>query len=104
MRSSFGCRYTDGICEICGGQVTQFTPDDIHIGMEATTSLMGPIGQLILSNKHITSTSAIIVKLSPDIGSIFDVKNNKLYLKKSINLKDMKLVILNKEINNFSES
>ena len=103
MRSPFGCKYTDGICEICGGLVTQFTPDNIHIGMEATTSLMGPIGQLILSNKHITSTSAIIVNLNPVIGDIFDVKNNKLHLKRNINLKDMKLVILNKQINNFSD-
>ena len=103
MRSPFGCKYTDGMCEICGGLVTQFTPDNIHIGMEATTSLMGPIGQLILSNKHITSTSAIIVHLNPTIADVFDVKNNKLHIKKNINLKDMKLVILNKQINNFSD-
>ena len=103
MRSPFGCKYTDGICEVCGGLVTQFTSDNIHIGMEATTSLMGPIGQLILSNKHITSTSAIIVKLNPELDPIFDVKNNKLYIRKNVNLKDMKLVIVNKQINNFSD-
>ena len=103
MRSPFGCRHNDGTCETCGGMVTRFTGNNIHIGMEATTSLMGPIGQLILSNKHITSTTAIIVNLNEDLNPIFYVKNNKVYIKKNIDLKNVKLVISNKQINNLSD-
>lgn len=54
LRCITECRYPDrsGFCATCYGELYYNIPADTNIGHVAATVILGPVGQLILSQKH----------------------------------------------------
>lgn len=78
LRSSLVCRHTDGTCRACGGYLTDYFPEGMNIGIEAVIQLMGPVGQLILSNKHVSATKTIVYRMPEAYAPILKVVGTNL--------------------------
>ena len=59
MRSPMTCRYRDGVCEVCGGQVLGNINRKILIGIMSAIHTIEPVTQKILSAKHLIKTNSI---------------------------------------------
>lgn len=78
LRSPLVCRHTDGTCRTCGGYLTDYFPEGMNIGIEAVIQLMGPVGQLILSNKHVSATKTITYRMPETYATILKVVGTNL--------------------------
>lgn len=91
MRSPLGCRYTNGVCEICAGKLIGSIADNMHIGIYAALQTTEKIVQVILSSKHLQRMNSIQYTLPPELidgfikvkGGIFVKPNNVDKMKKS---------------------
>ena len=59
MRSVFSCIHPDpnGVCSKCIGELANSIPKYTVLGHQMSINLQGPVGQLLLSDKHFTSTA-----------------------------------------------
>lgn len=82
--SPITCRHTDGICERCAGwgygRAIKYFPQGINIGVMAATRVGGPVGQLLLSAKHLSKTSSVIYMLPDTARSWFITGQGKIFL------------------------
>jgi len=62
LRNIVGCRHADryGFCATCYGELYYNVPANTNIGHIAPTEVLGPIGQLILSQKHYNGAATSI--------------------------------------------
>ena len=62
IRSIIGCRHMDryGFCATCYGELYYNVPLGTNIGHVAPTEVLGPVGQLILSQKHYNGAATSI--------------------------------------------
>ncbi len=62
IRNVIGCRHADryGFCSTCYGELYYNVPDRTNIGHVAPTEVLGPVGQLILSQKHFNGAATSI--------------------------------------------
>ena len=65
MRSPMTCRYKDGVCEVCGGQVLGNVNRKLLIGILCAIHTIEPVTQMILSAKHLIKTSSLVYTI-PD--------------------------------------
>ena len=93
MRSPITCRYTDGICSVCGGQLTDYMHPDITVGEAAVIELMGPTSQLILSNKHFSQTKSSVYVIPTALKSILSMRNNDIYFSKPTDISQLMIGI-----------
>lgn len=78
MRSPIACRHTDGCCHACGGRMVQFMHPDTVIGIQSTIELMGPTAQLILSNKHFSTTTSMVYVPGEIFDGVLHVDRNEV--------------------------
>jgi hypothetical protein len=93
MRSPMLCRHTDGACDVCIGELAKYKHDNEIIGFAAVIALMEVIGQLILSNKHLSRTSSISYRLPVELDPFMQVLRNDVYLHPNIKPEELTLVI-----------
>lgn len=62
LRNIIGCRHADryGFCAICYGELYYNVPKGTNVGHVAPTEVLGPVGQLILSQKHFNGAATSI--------------------------------------------
>lgn len=70
MRSPMTCRYTKGICPVCGGSIMRNIHPSVNIGMLSSIRIMEPTTQKILSAKHLVKTNSIPYELLTDAAKI----------------------------------
>ena len=76
LRSPLGCRYRNGVCEICGGRIYSNLNLKLNPGIIAAIHGMEPVTQKILSAKHLVKTSSIIYHIPDEVvGKVFCAKN-----------------------------
>ena len=79
-RSPHTCRHTDGFCRTCGGLITHGWHKDILPGFQSVIELMGPVAQLILSNKHVARTTAEFYRLPEELRDLMRTSRKEIYL------------------------
>lgn len=59
LRSVFSCVHPDpnGVCSACIGELASSIPKYTILGHQMSINLQGPVGQLLLSDKHFVSTA-----------------------------------------------
>lgn len=62
IRNIIGCRHVDryGFCATCYGELYYNVPKGTNVGHVAPTEVLGPVGQLILSQKHYNGAATSI--------------------------------------------
>lgn len=62
IRNIIGCRHADryGFCAVCYGELYYNVPANTNVGHVAPTEVLGPVGQLILSQKHYNGAATSI--------------------------------------------
>lgn len=83
LRSPLTCRHTNGYCETCGGLLTRNMLRNTVPGIAATVEIMGPISQLILSNKHLSKVISMRYILPHPMDRYFKVHVNDIYLQEN---------------------
>ena len=81
LRDPTTCCAKDGICHICYGDL-YYTNDDpvFHAGRFAATQYCNPIGQGILSSKHMLKTNSDLIKFNEGFELFFVLNNSKIML------------------------
>lgn len=91
--SALTCRHTDGVCHRCGGRMLQYMPPNSNPGLSAVISLMGPVAQLLLSNKHVSKAQPLRYRLPPDLDDVFRVVRNEIHLQPGVSTKNLAIVV-----------
>ena len=81
FRTPMACRHTDGVCEACGGKLLASITPNTHIGMFSAIQTTAVVTQVILSAKHVTSTSTVEYTLSPELAKTFHKEKGSIYVK-----------------------
>lgn len=79
MRDPTTCCAKDGICHVCYGDL-YYTNKDRHFnaGRFAATQIANPIGQGILSSKHMLKTVSDLIEYNEDFNRFFKLDANKI--------------------------
>lgn len=80
-RSPLTCRHTDGFCRTCGGLVTHGWHSNILPGFQSVIEIMGPVAQLILSNKHVARTLAEFYRLPDELTGLMRTSRKEVYFR-----------------------
>lgn len=90
MRSLTVCHHTDGFCEMCGGKMVSYLDTGNTVpGLASTMEVMGPVAQLVLSNKHVSRTKSVVYELHDNLGNFLQVIRNDVYLKDARGVDDL---------------
>lgn len=81
VRTPLGCRYTDGICEVCAGQLLSRVPAGVNIGIFSGIQTTELIVQFILSSKHLQSTRSLEYVIPDELKEILVRKTDGIYVK-----------------------
>jgi len=77
------CKYTDGVCEVCGGKIFQYIPKNMNIGVFSSIQVADPVAQSILSNKHYQQTDSREYELSPKLKELFIKVKQNVFIRRS---------------------
>lgn len=80
FRSPCTCASHDGICELCYGTLFDMNSDLFSQGSLAATKLSEPVGQLILSNKHVNTTSSDEIDFPKNFNQYCDLSSTEITL------------------------
>ena len=103
LRSPLTCRYTDGICHICGGRLTYYIPPHTAIGIASTVEYMASVAQLVLSAKHFAVTKAIPYIVDEFLRDYMIVRNNDIYMHEKIDISRLKIGVQFADIQHIKE-
>lgn len=108
FRSVFTCKHYDrnGFCARCFGELAQSIPAGSNIGHVSAAQLQGPVGQLLLSTKHLLASAKAepIVISDHDLNYITTGKGeNIIYLVPQLAKRRYSLVIAESEAPNLSD-
>jgi hypothetical protein len=105
LRSPMACKYTDGVCEVCGGRMTNFLIEGPRIGIGSATKVAGQATQKILSAKHLQKTDTVTYYPPEELKSFLVSRADKVYFRKDreIALKDWKIGIPINDISRISD-
>jgi hypothetical protein len=81
FRDVMGCLHTDGYCEACGGTITQSFSPFGNIGFLANVNTGAPIAQMVLSTKHLLSTSTAVYSIPMELSNYFRAEDNNIYMR-----------------------
>lgn len=81
MVSAIDCRRRYAICSRCMGEMSQYIPADMHLGLTTGSEVLSRIMQNILSAKHMVKTNTIAYALTPEMAEWFSKRRNGFYLK-----------------------
>lgn len=81
LRDPITCTCADGICRTCYGDMYFINNDpNFHAGRFAATQLCNPIGQNILSSKHMLRTNSDLIEFIEEFDRFFILDTNKIQL------------------------
>lgn len=80
LRDPHGCRYTDGVCEVCAGTISKSLPREGNLGFIANSKTGSPITQAVLSTKHLVSTDAVEYVIPVKVSGFLVAKHNDIFL------------------------
>lgn len=78
--TALDCQYQHGICKRCMGEMANFIPSSLHLGLVTGAEVFSMIVQKILSSKHLTKTNTIPYELTTEIASWFIRNGNNFFL------------------------
>jgi hypothetical protein len=94
------------VCSRCFGELSISVPRATNIGYVSAAQLQGPVGQLILSNKHYIGSVAVDTFSVSDADSVF-IKvasdNNSIYLNKDLKNFSFEIAFDEKEASNLND-
>lgn len=79
MRSPFGCRYRDGVCEVCGGKLTWYIHKSYNLGISCVISFWAAVTQIVLSTKHLNKSLSQLYKPSKIARQFLKTKGDNIY-------------------------
>lgn len=94
FRTPAGCRYNDGICEICGGKLLANMPPHTHVGMFSGIQATANITQVILSAKHVQDTSIVEYVVPNDLKNYLIKLQGGIYVKPKYKDKFSKIMVV----------
>lgn len=89
LRNPLVCYHTDGVCHACCGSIAEYMLVNANPGIMATIELMGPVSQLILSNKHFSKTTSTSYTLPLELSHIFKAARNEVMLTDNLHLEHL---------------
>ncbi len=104
LRSPITCASKD-ICKTCYGDLYYINRDIESVGAYAATVITEPIGQRVLSAKHLLETVSEFIKFPEIFNKFFDIVSNEITLKNSeeLELSDYSLLIIKENIHFIEE-
>ena len=102
VRSPITCACKHGVCDACYGKELAYINAGINIGAYGSAIMTNPIGQRVLSAKHLLTTVSDKITLSDDFYKYFSLNSNDIVISndidESISLDNYKLVINHEDI------
>lgn len=80
FRSPCTCSSKEGICELCYGTLFDMNSELFSQGSLAATKLSEPVGQLILSTKHVNTASSDEIDFDKDFNLYCDLSSTEITL------------------------
>ena len=84
MRSPLTCRFTDGVCEVCGGALLSVLHPSINLGVFSGTKISQTVVQTVLKTKHISKANVLDYVIPADVTDIFKKVRTSLYIKRTM--------------------
>lgn len=99
FRDPSKCACKDGICKTCYGTLSKVNKG-MDVGIYAATIISRPLGQNILSTKHLNTTNSCLIEFIPIFDNFFKLESNQIKLLNDnetddIELTDYEMVIDN---------
>lgn len=82
MRSPLTCKYTDGVCRICGGALLSIIHPSINIGVFAGIAISNTIVQTVLKIKHTAEVNVIAYRVPDELASLLKKHQTFIHAKK----------------------
>lgn len=98
IKSPVTCSSEHGICRECYGELQYNMNRNIHIGIYAATKLTHPLGQNILSAKHILTTISEEISFNEEFNHFFSFRGNEIYVNDIEDLENYELLIIGDNI------
>lgn len=93
VRSPCTCTSEEGICRFCYGDLYEINKDLFSAGAYAATKETNPIGQSILSSKHLQATHSNSVMFPAQFDDMFELTINEVSLRDDIEIGDEKFYL-----------
>lgn len=94
----------EGVCEHCYGPSLYHTNIGIDIGAYASAKSTNPVGQNILSTKHLLTTDSIRIEFDKKFDDLFTLSSNEVLINAdNPNLKDYTLILIKDNVVTLSD-
>lgn len=94
FRSPCTCNSKDGVCAYCYGGMFEINKDLASAGAYAATKESEPLGQMILSSKHLQMTHSNPVMFNEEFHRDFDLNSDEITLKDDLLDEDLSIVLI----------
>ena len=81
FRSPCTCASHNGICYACYGMLYNVNKDLASAGAYAATKETEPLGQAVLSSKHLQMTHSSTIQFDENFNKVFDLSSNEITAK-----------------------
>ena len=78
FRSPCTCASKRGICYKCYGKLHGINSELASAGAYAATKITEPMGQIVLSSKHLQVTTSTGIQFNPEFYNIFEINSNEI--------------------------
>lgn len=83
LRSALTCRFSDGVCRVCGGALLHSIHPQINIGVLAGVSISEIIVQTVLKIKHVATVNVMKYQVPTELLSLFKKTRTHIHVKKT---------------------
>jgi len=87
------CKYTDGVCEACGGKMFEYIRKNVNIGIYSSLQVGHPTVQTLLSAKHYQATSSIEYEIPIPLTNMFLKHKQNIFFRQAFRTKLNKISI-----------
>jgi hypothetical protein len=87
------CSSKDGICCYCYGGLFDINKDLASVGSFAATKDSEPVGQRVLSSKHLQATMSKLINMLPGFDDNFELNANEITVKDSDHIDDLYIIL-----------
>ena len=78
FRSPCTCASKNGICYKCYGKLHGINSELASAGAYAATKITEPMGQIVLSSKHLQVTTSTGIQFDPEFYNVFEINSNEV--------------------------
>lgn len=78
FRSPCTCASKNGICYKCYGKLHRINSELASAGAFAATKITMPMGQTVLSSKHLQVTTSTGIQFDPEFYNVFEINSNEI--------------------------